>query len=582
MPKPVSAKERSTYRFGVFQFHAGTLELTKNGSVIRLQPQPAKLLSLLLASAGTLVARDSIRELLWKDGTIVDFETGVNRCIRQLRTAMCDDAVTPRYIKTVSRVGYSFIAPVSDASPTTIPAAQSARAASPQSIAVLPFVNLSGDPRDEYFGDGLAEEITHLLAQVAGLRVTARTSAFAFKGKNDDIRGIAAALNVENVLEGSVRRNGVEVRVTLQMIEAVTGTHLSSKRYDGRMTDIFALQDEIAADVARQFRVEAPSSTRFTSSAAACEAYLEGRFHWHKYSPAAFKKALACFERAVQIDPACAPGWTGIAQCSISLVNEVGLSALEYLPKAAEAARRALELDENTAEAHACLGKVSAMLYYDWTSAARHFRRALALNPSSYVRITYSGWHLIPLGRLEEAAVEAGRVVAEDPLNLLGRWTYAITYFFARDFDRAAEEWSRLLDIDPSFLKAIQALSVVRGYQGRFEEGISLAKKLVEMLGSTVHSLWALAQAYAVAGETESARSVLQTLEELQIVNPGAALQMAILYGLLGDTDRAFDWLEKAHQQRQPLLLLSKVQPRMDCLRSDPRFDAILKQLNLL
>jgi len=270
---------------------------------------------------------------------------------------------------------------------------------------------------------------------------------------------------------------------------------------------------------------------------AACEAFLEGRFHWNKYAPGAFTKALACFERAITIDAACAPAWTGVAQCSLGLVTEAGLPALEYLSKAAEAARRALELDDSSGEAHACLGQVAAMLYHDWASAARHFHRALALNPSPYVRIAYSGWHLCPLGRAKDAVLETGRIVADDPLNMLGRWTYGASLFFARDFERAAEEWSRLLDIDPSFPKAIQALSVTRGYQGRFEESIALAQKLVEILGHTVHSLWALAQAYAVAGEMDAARRVLRDLEELQGNNKGAATQVAILYGLLGDAE---------------------------------------------
>ncbi|MGA3242016.1 MAG: winged helix-turn-helix domain-containing protein, partial [Bryobacteraceae bacterium] len=200
MPRAGSAKATSAYRFGVFQFRAATLELAKNGTPIRLQPQPARLLNLLLMNPGELVTRGTIRELLWKDGTNVDFETGVNRCIRQLRTALCDDAVTPRYIKTVARIGYSFIAPVGGGATTPTAAPEFSNRAPANSIAVLPFANLSGDPQDEYFSDGLTEEITNVLAQIAGLRVLARTSAFAFKGKNDDIRRIAAALDVDNVL----------------------------------------------------------------------------------------------------------------------------------------------------------------------------------------------------------------------------------------------------------------------------------------------------------------------------------------------------------------------------------------------
>ena len=582
MPPSGSAKETSAYRFGVFQFRAATLELLKNGRGIRLQPQPARLLHLLLANGGKLVSRDSIRELLWKDGTNVDFETCVNRCIRQLRTALGDDAVTPRYIKTVARLGHCFIAPVTGGVPAPTASPAFGNAGPAQSIAVLPFANLSGDPQDEYFSDGLTEEITNVLTQIAGLKVMARTSAFAFKGKNDDIRRIAVALDVDNVLEGSVRRSEGEVRVTVQLIEAATGTHLSSKRYDGQMTNIFALQDEIASDVARQFHVGPGVFKRSTLNVAANEACLEGRFHWHKFAPGSFTKALACFERAVAIDTACAPAWAGIAQCRLGLVTEAGLSALDYLPKAAEAARYSLELDDSNADAHACLGQVAAMLYYDWASAERHFRRALSLNPSPYVRIMYSGWHLAPLGRAKDAVIETARIVADDPLNLIGRWTHGASLFFARDFDRAAEEWSRLLEIDPFFSKALQALSVARGMQGRFEEGIALARKFIENIGHTVHSLWTLAQAYAVSGQTEAAKGALRDLEELTGSGKGAPTQMAVIYGLLGEMDRAFACLEEAYRYRQPLLLLAKVQPRMDCLRSDPRLQGMLARLNLL
>ena len=581
MPKAGSAKETVVYRFGVFQFHAATLELVKNGSRLRLQPQPAKLLMLLLENASAMVSRDLIHELLWKDGTIVDFETGVNRCIRQLRTALSDDAVTPRYIRTLPKLGYSFIAPVAGGSLSSPASPDSKPSGPPPSIAVLPFVNFGGDPQDEYFSDGLTEEIINVLAQIEGLKVKARTSAFAFKGKNEDIRRIASELDVDNLLEGSVRRSGGQIRVTVQLIEAGSGNHLSSKRYDGQMTDIFALQDQIAADVARQFRVEPVPSKRFTSSPAASEAYLEGRFHWYKYSPKEFVKALTCFEHAAGLDAACAPAWAGIAQCSLGLVTEAGFPALDYLPKAAEAARRALELDEQNAEAYACLGQVAAMLYHDWTSAGRHFQRALALNPSSYVRIAYSGWHLCPLGRTEGALLEGERIVADDPLNLLGRWVYGAGFYFARNFDRAADEFAKILDIDPSFSKAAQALSVARGHQGRFKESIELAEQLFQNLGPTVHSFWALAQAYAVAGETEQARRSLRELEQLQGDKSGAATQLAIVYGLLGETDRAFECLEEAYRCRHTLILLANVQPRMDCLRSDPRFNALLAKLNL-
>ncbi len=582
MPQSGLVKQTAAYRFGEFRFNATTLELTGNDVGIRLQRQPARLLKLLLENAGDLVTREAIQGLLWKDGINVDFEMGVNRCIRQLRTALMDDAIAPRYIKTASQLGYSFIAPTtSEALPATPPAVDADASEFAPSIAVLPFANFTGDPQGEYFSDGLTEEIINVLAQTPKLKVKARTSAFAFKGKNADIRQIAAELEVDHVVEGSVRRSDGQIRVTVQLIQASSGTHLSSRRYDGQMTDIFALQDEIAADVARQFHVSAGASKRSTLNTDANEAYLEGRFHWHKYAPVAFNKALICFERAVALDAACAPAWTGIAQCSIGLVTEAGLHPLDHLPKAAEAARRALDLDDNSSEAHACLGQITAMLYHDWLSAARHFERALSLHPSSYVRLSHAGWYLFAMGRAKDAVLETERIIADDPLNLVGRLVHAMSFFFARDFDRAAEEVSRLLEMESFFPKAIQLLSVAQGLQGRFRESIDQARRLIEMLGNTVHSLWCLAQAYAVAGDIQSARRVVQDLDNLQAGHKGAATQMAILHGLMGDMDKAFVCLDQAYQNRSPLLTLAAVQPRMDCLRSDPRFDALLIKLNL-
>jgi TolB-like protein len=301
------------------------LELTMNGLRIPLQLQPARLLGLLLSSAGELVRCEVIQESLWPDGTTVDFEVGVNRYVRQLRIALRDDAAIPRYIKTIPRLGYCFIAPIAP-SPTAIStvAVQEAEPdSSDPSIVVLPFANLSGNPEDEYFSDGLAEEITCTLAQIDGLRVIARTSAFAFKGRNEDIREIAKTLGVHNILEGSVRRSAARIRVTVQLIHGPDGSHRLAKRYDREMTDIFALQDEISADIAAQLRVSlAPRQS--TVNFPAFEAYLEGRFHWRKYAPAEFEKAIKCFERAVSVDPGYAQAYTGIAQSRICLVTEAG------------------------------------------------------------------------------------------------------------------------------------------------------------------------------------------------------------------------------------------------------------------
>jgi TolB-like protein len=554
--------ESHIFQFGVFRFNGEMLELTKNGFRIPLQLQPARLLGLLLSSAGELVTREVIQESLWNDGTTVDFEVGVNRYVRQLRIALRDDAATPRYIKTIPRLGYCFIAPMahspSATSPVAVPEPEPG-----SSIAVLPFANLSANPEDEYFSDGLAEEITCALAQIDGLRVIARTSAFAFKGRNEDIREIAKVLRVNNVLEGSVRRS-----------------HRLAKRYDREMTDIFALQDEISADIAAQLKVSlAPRQS--TVNFPAFESYLEGRFHWRKYSPADFEKAMKCFERAVAADPGYAQAYTGIAQSRLGLVTEAGVPALEMLPAAAAAARRALDSDPRDAEAHAAIGQTTAMLDYDWPAAEKHFKRALALDAVPYVRLAYAIWYLIPHGRMAEAIAETDQVVREDPLHLIGRVARAIALMFSGNQEAAKEACLRVLEMDATFPRAIQCLSFVAGHQGRFKEGVAWAERLVELWGNSYASLYALGQAHAVSGNAEAARRVLADLENLPGSAQGCPARIGLIYGLLGDVDRAFGWLEQAIRHREPTILWMKNQPRMACLRRDRRFAATLKRLNL-
>jgi TolB-like protein/Tfp pilus assembly protein PilF len=587
MSQPAPGTGVFLYRFGVFQFHAGSLELDRQGVVIRLQTQPARLLGLLLASAGELLTRDTICQALWQDGTTVDFEVGINRCIRQLRAALEDDVVSPRYIKTIPRLGYCFIAAVSAVPAAGVPSRTAvpvpAATESQPSIVVLPFANLSGAPEDEYFSDGLTEEITTALAQIQELEVIARTSAYAFKGKHEDVRTIAAALGVGYVLEGSVRRSGTRLRVTGQMIRGSDGVHIFSKSYDREMTDIFSLQDEIAQDVALQLRLRLGVRRHSKHDLQAYEAYLEGRYHWHKYNSTAFKKGLQCFDRAVAIDPAFAPAFTGIAQCCVSLVTEGGEPAVvgDLLQKSAAAARRAIELDANDAEAHAALGTIAAIVDYDWDSAERYVRRALTLNPSPHVRMACALWYLLPQGRAIEAAQEAEKIIAQDPLHLTGRQVHAACLWFAGETDRAAEACLRLLEIDSSFGRAVQMLASIRSFQGRAEEGLVWARRFSSLVGTSYASLWTMAMAYAGAGDTDAACRALEELRHL----PGSAERcpgrIGSIYAVLGQPDRAFEWLDKAVEVHEPTILWLRTQPRLETLRPDPRFRALLEKLHL-
>jgi TolB-like protein len=591
MPSPAPGTESRIFRFGVFDFNASTGELVKNGRTVLLQPQPAQLLRLLLLNAGELVNREAIQRTLWDDATTVDFELGVNRCVRQLRAALLDDSGAPRYIETVPRRGYRFIAPVSvlkgpapqnaPALPERLPAPATAVPEYRASIAVLPFANLSGDRDDDYFGDGLADEITNALTQIAELKVIARTSAFAFKGRNEDIRKIAETLGVSTVLEGSVRRAGTHIRVAAQLIHAADGAHLWSKRYDSEIADIFALQDEISADIANQLKFRLTARKHSTHNVAAYEAFLEGRFHMYKFTPDGFRKALECFERAVAIDPEYARAHTGIAEYYLGTVMDYMACPLEMLPKAKDAALRAVNLDESDAEAHAALGEATAMLHYDWPAAKQHFQRACQLNFHAHVRMRYSFWYLIPHERLQEAETEADYLIQQDPILLLGRTAKAIPLFLGRAYEQAAENCLRALEIDPRFVYALYFLVQIRACQRRLGEAFVCAEQLMQILGNSYVSLSSLGLAHAASGDGGAANRVAREIESL----PGGAeicpTGIASIHALLGENAAAFEWMERAIEYRDPRVLWMKTLPWLDSLRTDPRYPGLLQKLNL-
>lgn len=587
MSTATSASEPSFFRFGVFEFHAGRLDLTRQGIPVRLQMQPARLLRLLLGRANELVTREEIQQSLWPDGTMVDFDMAVNRCIRQLREVLGDDSDAPRYIRTIPRLGYCFIAAIgtnparSLEKPVTSEVSTVQPTETQPSIAVLPFANLSGDPHDEYFSDGLAEEITNVLAQIPGLKVIARTSAFKFKGKNEDIRIIAQALDVGNVLEGSVRRSGPRVRVTVQLIRAADGSHRLSKRYEREITDVFALEDEISGDVAQELRFHLGVAKRPTENALAYQAYLEGLFHWGNFSLSAFKKALQCFERALTIDPGYAAAYTGVARCLLGLMKEGGAPPQEFLPRAAAAARRALELNESDAEAHCVLGEVAAMLDYDWPAAAKYFETALKLNPTTYVRGSYALWYLIPRERAAAALAQIDAVLERDPLNVTGYLLRAVVLFFIGDNEASAEACLRVLELDETSPRAILTLSLIHSYQGRFEEGILWAERLVQIFGRTHMSLMTLGMALAEAGRLEAARLVLTELESLPFARERFPAGIGLIYAGLNDQESALLWFHQAVESREPTILRIRMLRKANGLQSNVLPTELLRKMNL-
>jgi TolB-like protein/Tfp pilus assembly protein PilF len=457
----------------------------------------------------------------------------------------------------------------------------SARRAEQQpSIAVLPFANMSRDADDEYFSDGLAEEIINALTQVSGLKVIARTSAFAFKGKNEDIRKIAEALGVSNVLEGSVRRAGNRLRVTAQLIQAQDGAHLWSQRYDRELTDVFAVQDEIASAIAGALQVKLtgkPATARpHEPNLPAYEAFLKGVHQFFKYSPEAFARAEEYFKQAIALDPQWADPHSTLGG-TYFYFGFFGLRPLsEMAPLARAEARKALELLPSKSAAHALLGTVAAVHDYDWKEAEEQFRLARASGSLSLeVHDAYALFYLLPLGRFEEAIQELSKAIAQDPLNTLWRANQALTLLCAEMYERAIVEARKALELDDrNYLPHLQiALSYF--LQGKLGEAREPAEESFRLAPWDPMAVGFLAGLLEEAGEKDRAEKLIATLREMLPIG-------MIMYHLVcSEIDAAIDWYERGIEQRQPGAATFTSAGFLRPLRASPRWPKLARMMNL-
>ena len=465
------------------------------------------------------------------------------------------------------------------------------RTASPDSssIAVLPFVNLSSDKENEYFSDGLTDDLIDALTNVQGLRVVARGSAFQFKGKNPDIRAVGRQLNVANVLEGSVQRSGGRLRITAQLSSVADGYHVWSETYDRRLADVFAVQDEISRAIVEALEVRVaghPGGRLVQSSTRDLEAYnlyLQGRFHLNKWRPEGARKGIEYFAQAIAKDPGYAPAYTGMADCYTWLGVFGWSEARQAMPQARQAANRALQLDETLAAAHVSLGYVKALYDWDWPDAEREFKRALEFSPGDAdVHFAYSVTYLTPLGRLDEALVEINRALALDPLSPYKITGAGMIYSDRHEYDRAVELFRKAIELDPSFFHAYEELRSVETVRGR-RAAVEAVTQAMRATFSDVEDVTVRARLAAQQGRQAEARGLVENwIRECdRTARPGKACYAAQIYASIGEKDRAFDWLEKACEERNPLLAYANVMPYYDALRSDPRFAALLKRLGL-
>jgi len=455
------------------------------------------------------------------------------------------------------------------------------------SLAVLPFANLSGDKDNEYFSDGLAEDIIDALTQVPGLRVMARTSAFAFRGKEQDIREIGARLNVENILEGSVRRAGSRIRVTAQLVKSSDGYHLWSQRFDREMTDVFAIQDEISQAIVERLRVrlvgDRPLVKRYTENLAAYDLCLKARYHILKMTQEGREAGRRYCGQAIALDPKCAPAYVVLGESHFWSAYWGSMDPRKAFSAAKSAALEALRLDDTIAEAHCDLAIYLGMGEYDWPGAEREFRRALELNPSSaYVRAGHAQWFLRIQGRVEQALAEARMALELDPLDTLYNSEMGYLLHLARQFESAVEQFRHTIDLDPTFWIPYWFLSIPLSLTGRSDEAIAAAEKAKELSGGNAATLGLLGRAYALAGRTAEARRLLEELElrrRSSYVHPSS---LAMIYRGLGDLEKGLEWWIRGVEEHDMVLVPSiKTEPGYDHLRSHPAFQALLRKMNL-
>lgn len=640
MPSP-----NAIYRFGPYELRTRARELYKHGVKVRLRPQPFQVLHILLERAGDVITREELRKELWPAETFVDFEHGLNTAIKELRGVLSDSAGEPRYIETLPRLGYRLIArveaetaasrevgapeianqvkPAGDegavhepepaaakrthwAAPVGLAAvlilglagywqwgrakAARQRVSERRMLAVLPFENLTGDASQDYFSDGLTEEMISQLGRLdpQHLGVIARTSVMHYRQGQEPLEQIGRELAVQYVLEGSVRRESGQVRISAQLIQMKDQTHLWSRQYDRQLGSLLALQGEIAQEIADEIQLAlgernpdrvVPRTPLPAPTSEAYDLHLRGLYFWNKRTVAGFQQAIESFQQAIAKDPNYARAFAGLAD-SYALIADYGTQPPEeFMSKARASALKALEIDPSLPEAHTTFALILQSHDWDWQTAEKEFRRAIELNPNYATAHHWYAEHLMWRGRFDEALQESEQARQLDPLSLIIAADNGAILYYSRQYDRAIEKLHSVLEMDPDYPRA---LLIVPAYaeKGRVTEALALIE--AHRLQMSIPYYWAfLAHVYGRTGRTEPAR---HALNELLRLNPHAPIDPVMLAWACAETsenDQALAWLEKAYEQHSTRLVGLKVNPVFDPLRNDPRFQDLLRRVGL-
>jgi TolB-like protein/tetratricopeptide (TPR) repeat protein len=573
------------YEFGSYVLDVAERVLLRDGVPVRLQEKVLAVLLALLESHGRVVTKDALMSRVWPDVAVE--ENSLNKAVSAARKALGDGAVATRFIETVPKRGYRFVAPVRERGGDARPVGSVVREA-PRSLAVLPFRLLGGGREGDYLGVGMADALITRLSNVRDLVVRPTSSVLRYGGGSGDTAAAGRELRVDSVLEGSIRRTRRRVRVTVQLVDVRDAAPVWAEKFDEDAADLFAVEDRVTERAARALatRMGAEERARTLSphprgSKEAYQLYLRGRYHAAKFTPAGLRKALSCFERAVSTDPGCALAHLGLAYYYFASCNEFSLPPQIALPRARQAAEAALRLDDTLGDAHLYLACVHHAFEWDWPRATRGLDRALAESPHSPVVLSYAGQAYVLMGQADRGLSLCRRAREVDPVSAEAITNLAIACLFAGRVDEAAEELAEAIDVDPHYWFAWLQLGRVHERQGRLDDAIAALRTAQRLCDSFPEVQAALSRAHALSGEGAKARAILRQLERRSRRSYVPAYHVATALVALGGTDEAFAWLEKAFEQRSTFLCWLATDPSLDPLRRHGRFAALMRRVGL-
>jgi TolB-like protein/DNA-binding winged helix-turn-helix (wHTH) protein/tetratricopeptide (TPR) repeat protein len=575
-----------TLRFGPFELDVRSRELRKGKTCVRLQEQPFEILRMMLERPGDVVTREELCSRLWPNGTFVDFEHSLNAAVKRLRAALGDEADNPRFVETLPRRGYRFIA-TRDADPPMLAGAVSVPVHRVR-LAVLPFAIVGDEPGQEYFADGLTEEMIAQLGQLCRGRIgiIARSSSMMFKQSGQRAKEIGQILSADYLLEGSVRQEGDRVRVTARLVETSGETHLWIETYERHLTDCLSVQADVAARIARSLTMELmpeerPGAHATSKDAGAYQSYLKARFHWNKPGDEGVDEAIDYYQQSLASDPGFAAAYAGIARARILRAEYYGDVPRRVLELARNSAKRALELEPSLSEAHLAMAEIRRTLEWDWRGAESSYSQAIVLNPSHEGAHRSFGVMLAALSRTDEAIRESERACELDPLCLVVNSSAAWVRFVAGDYEEAISRCLHTVAMSPRFSAARRVLGAAYLQSGREGDAIqSLQGAMAQAEKDPVLLAW-LAHARAAVGDRDEARSLLAKLQRMSERRFVPSFHVALAHVGLDEKDQAFAALERATVECDPSLPNLVVDPRFEPIRGDARYSRLVELLGL-